>query len=296
VNAPASTNATQAAASSGGATFANTLRSEWIKLRTIRMNWVLFVLAVGLPLVICVLTAALGGAESGDFANGRETRFFGTTENLVGLVNGTAVITAMLLGVIGASSITGEFGFNTIRPTFAATPKRLRVLTAKGIITALSALVAQALVVLTCLGAMRAIIAARGLELRPFESYVSCDEFDTCEAITFSWWPPIIGILLFAVIVALLGYGIGLLIRNTPAAIAVLILWPLVVEGLIIGILSAAGVNRAERFLPYVSGFNLGAPTNEAGSIGRVGGGLYFAAVTFVVVALGALSTNRRDA
>ena len=36
--------------------------------------------------------------------------------------------------------------------------------------------------------------------------------------------------MLFAAIVSLLGYGLGLLMRDSPASVAVLILWPLVAE------------------------------------------------------------------
>jgi len=107
----------------------------------------------------------------------------------------------------------------------------------------------------------------------------------------------LIGIVVFAVIVSLLGFGIGMVIRNTPAAVAVLILWPLVVENIIMAILSAAGVNNPQKFLPYISGFGLGnpnAPTSE--SLSRVTGGLYFGAVTAAVATAGALITARRDA
>ena len=45
-------------------------------------------------------------------------------------------------------------------------------------------------------------------------------------------------------IVSLLGFGLGMMIRNTPAAVAVLILWPLVVENIVLAILSAAGVEQ----------------------------------------------------
>ncbi len=107
----------------------------------------------------------------------------------------------------------------------------------------------------------------------------------------------LIGIVVFAVIVSLLGFGLGMVIRNTPAAIAILILWPLVVENIIFAILSAAGVDHPQKFLPYISGFGLGnpdAPTSE--TLGRVAGGLYFAAVTAVVAVVGAVATSRRDA
>jgi ABC-2 type transport system permease protein len=249
----------------------NTIRSEWIKLRTVRMNFVLFVLAVAFPVVVSVLVAAL--ASINDLK----------VEDVVGLVTGSSVVTALLLGVVGAVSISAEFAHGTIRPTFAATPKRVRVLISKAVVIALFAAVAEALVVVFCYAVSSAIVSSRGAHLS------LSDQPEARSAL--------IGIVVFAVIVSLLGFGIGMVIRNTPAAVAVLILWPLVVENIIMAILSAAGVDNPQKFLPYISGFGLGnpnAPTSE--SLSRVAGGLYFGAVTAVVAMAGALITARRDA
>ena len=38
----------------------NTIRSEWIKLRTVRMNLVLFIIAVAFPVIVSILVASLG--------------------------------------------------------------------------------------------------------------------------------------------------------------------------------------------------------------------------------------------
>jgi len=249
----------------------NTIRSEWIKLRTVRMNFVLFILAVAFPVVVSVLVAALASIDDLKI------------HDVVGLVTGSSVVTALLLGVVGAVSISAEFAHGTIRPTFAATPKRMRVLISKAVVVALFAAIAEALVVVFCYAVSSAIVSSRGARLS------LSDQPEARSAL--------IGIVVFAVIVSLLGFGIGMVIRNTPAAVAVLILWPLVVENIIIAILSAAGVNNPQKFLPYISGFGLGnpnAPTSE--SLSRVNGGLYFGAVTAVVAMAGALITARRDA
>ena len=42
----------------------------------------------------------------------------------------------------------------------------------------------------------------------------------------------LIGVVLLAVGLTLLGYGLGLLIRNSAATICLLLLWPLIAEGL----------------------------------------------------------------
>lgn len=249
----------------------NTVRSEWIKLRTVRMNLVLFVIAVVFPVVVCILVASLG-----DITDLK-------VSDVAGLVTGTSVVTALLLGVVGAVSISAEFAHGTIRPTFAATPRRMRVLIAKAIVTAVFAAVAEALVVVFCYVVSSAIATSRGASLS------LSDEPEARAAL--------IGIVVFAVIVSLLGFGLGMVIRNTPAAVAVLILWPLVVENIIFLILSAAGVDDPQKFLPYVSGFGLGNPDAASpDGLGRVAGGVYFAVVTAVVAAAGAIITTRRDA
>jgi len=246
------------------------LRSEFIKLRTVRMNWVLVIIGVAFPVIVAVLTAAL--ADERDIG----------ADSLAEVVTGTSVITAMLLGVVGAATITGEFGFGTIRVTFAATPRRNVVIVAKAIATVLVALVVEAFVVVTAYGLSSMIASGRGAEV----------DFADVDA----GLAPFVGVVLFAAIVALLGYGLGLLIRNTPAAIAVLILWPLVAEGIIGGLLTVAGLDDAFRWMPYNAGIQMANPDSFDDGFGRVGNGLYFFAVSAAVTALGAWVTNRRDA
>lgn len=250
----------------------NTLRSEWIKLRTVRMNTVLTTLAVAFPLIVCVLTTSLQKAQDIN------------SEDLLGLITGTSVVSALLLGVIGASSITGEFGFGTIRPTFAATPRRSRVIVAKGLVVAAVALVVEAAIVFVAFVVCSGIASSR-------DRSVSLGDVPAGAA-------PIIGVIVFAGLVTMLGYGLGLLIRNTPASVAVLILWPLVVENIVFAILNAAGVDRAGRFLPYTSGFQMANPSQSSDSdfLGRIPAGLYFGGVTLAIVLIGAVLTTRRDA
>jgi ABC-2 type transport system permease protein len=107
-----------------------------------------------------------------------------------------------------------------------------------------------------------------------------------------------IGIVLFAAIVSLLGYALGLLVRSTPAAVSILILWPLLVENIVAAILIQAGVEHASKWMPYSAGITLGfiEAGQNADTLGRVAGGLYFLGVTSALVVAGAVLTQRRDA
>lgn len=250
----------------------DTLRSEWIKTVTIRMNWVLALAAFAFPVVITTATAAFSGGSS-DTLN---------AEDIFSLLTFTSVVTAILLGVIGATTITGEFAFNTIRPTFAATPQRTRVVAAKAIITVVIAMVVEALVIAASVGLSKVVAEARGKTL----DYSAVSNL----------WPPLIGLVVFAAIVSLLGLGLGLIIRSTPAAVAVLILWLLIVENIITLVLAGFGIDNAGKWMPYTAGFNLGNPNPGDASLGRVASGLYFGAVTMVIVLIGTAITRRRDA
>lgn len=251
----------------------NVLRSEWIKLRTVRMNHVLTGIAVAFPVIVVVLTTVFVNTD--DFS----------TRDLVGLVTGTSVITGLLLGVIGAAGITSEFGFGTIRPTFAATPRRWMVIVAKAVVTLVMALVVEAIVVVVAYGAGAAILGGRDATV----------DLSTAGAGALA---SLIGVVLFAAIVSLLGYGLGLLMRSTPAAVSVLILWPLLVENILTLLLGRIGLDHPQKWMPYSAGFSLGYPDAgvDADTLGRVMGGLYFFAVTVAITAIGAVLVQRRDA
>ena len=241
------------------------IRSEWIKVSTIRVTWVLTLAAIAFPLAITVLTAIF--AE--DPPDGSD---------LAGLVAGLTIVSAMLLGVVASLGITNEFSHGTIRPTFAAMPDRVRPLLAKPIVqVTLAVVVTAAIVVAGWLAGSALADEAQSLD-------------DDGAA------PALVGVVVLAVGLTLLGYGLGLLIRNSAATICLLLLWPLIAEGLVAGLLSAVGADGLLKFLPYSSGFNMAVTDPDPELFGRGAGGLYFFSWVIVIVVLGFISARRRDA
>jgi ABC-2 type transport system permease protein len=241
------------------------IRSEWIKVTTVTVTWVLAIIAVAFPLVVTILSTTLA-----------DTAWDG--EDLASLVSGLVIVTAMLLGVVATIAVTNEFGHNTIRPTFAAMPDRWRPLLAKPIV--------QVAITLLLTGATVAVCWVLGAAL-------SGDSPDLGDGTAL---PTLVGAVALAVELALLGYGLGLLIRNSPAAICILLLWPLIAEGLIAGLLSVVGADGAMRYLPYSAGFNMAVTDPDPDHFGRVGGGVYFFAWVIVIGVLGIVATRKRDA
>lgn len=251
----------------------NVLRSEWIKLRTVRMNWVLGTIAFAFPLVVTLLTAFFGG--DGDDANAR---------GLLDLLIGTTIVSTLLCGVIAAASISGEFGFGTIRPTFAASPRRFRVIVAKGLVAVISAMMLVAVVLLIGTGVGRPIAEGQGATI----------DFGSVPTAR----PALLGTVVLAGLMSLAGYGLGSLTRSTPAAISILVVWPLIAEGLIgalIGVIT--GWNNVAAWMPFAAGLRLVfLELNDFEGPSRIVAGLYFGGVAMLLAALGSLAVNRRDA
>jgi ABC-2 type transport system permease protein len=247
-----------------------TIRSEWIKLRTVRMNFVLVALAVVAPIVIPGLIAALGKVSDLD------------TRQMYDSVAGSSVLSALLWSVIGTTHITSEFAFNTIRPTFAATPRRAHVILAKVLVLAPATLVVQGAVTVVGLNLASSIANGRGANV----DYSTIDGFVVSAA----------GIAMFAALVTLFGLSIGLIVRSSPASVALVILWPLLVETLLTGILTAAGMHKVRRWMPYASGQRMWIADSADEMFGRLASGLYFAGFVALLLVIGTVLTQRRDA
>ena len=110
--------------------------------------------------------------------------------------------------------------------------------------------------------------------------------------------PAMVGVVVLTGLMALAGYGLGLFTRSTPVAVSVLIVWPLIAEGLVGGLLSVVtGNDNIGRWMPFQAGIRL-ALVDSLGDGGpsRLQSGFYFGAVALAIVAIGSWSVNRRDA
>jgi ABC-2 type transport system permease protein len=257
-----------------------TLRSEFIKFRTIAMNWVLGIIAMAFPLVVTLLTSWAQGDNS-DF----------TGRNLVEVLSGTSYVTVLLVMVMSASHITNEYGFGTIRPTFAATPQRRRVVAAKAIMLVVFSVVMQAVVLAVGLGLGKVLAEHRGATISFSASLYGGDNL----------FVPLAGTLVLTGCAALLGLGVGMLMRSTPLSITTLVLWPLLIEGLLSGLIVLVTHKvRAAFWLPFRAGLRMamvgGGLDFDGVGPSRVAAGVYFGLFSLAVALIGYVSVSRRDA
>jgi ABC-2 type transport system permease protein len=197
---------------------------------------------------------------------------------------GVAVFGVPVLMVLAAMTVTGEYRSGMIRTTFMATPNRTLVLVAKAVVAALfSAVYAAAMTI-------AAVIVGRLMAPPLIGSHLSFVDAHT--------WRLIGAITLYAMLTAVLGVGVAALLRHSAGAVAVLLLWPLLVEP-VLGNLPSIG-SEAGPYLPFANVFRFidvqwlfpayAMPWSEVGSL------LYFAIVVAVVYAAAIAVVNRRDA
>ena len=176
----------------GGYRFRHLVRMEWIKLRSLRSTWLTLALAV---------CASAGIA----LATGGNTTTGGTfvSYTLVGMLIGV-----LLTGVAGVLAMTSEYTSGTISATFAAAPRRLRVLTAKaGVIGAAALVTGEAAAFLS--------FFAGGMTLRHGITAPALSQPGVLRAIVLT------GASLS--LTAVFGLGLGAIIRHTAAAITVVV-------------------------------------------------------------------------
>jgi ABC-2 type transport system permease protein len=248
-----------------------TILSEWIKLRTILSLKILVIAGFLFPVVVVTLAATFGGVDTGP-EDGQEMAEF---------IMAMSVVTSMLLGVVTAIGLTSEYTHNTIRPTYAATPARPKVIVSKMLVSTAVALVAATVTVFVAWFSGSTIYNSRGGDTHLSD-------------------PKTVTVLVCAVILAGLvswfGFGMGLLIRNSPTTVSLVLLWPLLIEGLITVFLALLNWDGAAKYMPYQAAISASAGDPGTDQLGRPGGQILFAVVGLALIGIGTWLDGRRDA
>ena len=245
------------------------VRSEWLKLRTVRSNVVMIGVAILLPLIVMLLTTALMNTENAN-------------DNTVpNVVLGSGALSILLFGIVGVLCVTQEYSQGTIRLTLAATPSRARVFLSKVAVVVSLAAVSCTLILATATLGGRAILSSRGVEV-PLMATNASSAYGA--------------LIAMAVIVSLLGLGIGQFTRNPPSAVAILVLWPLLAEGLVGNLLAVVVGDGLRDWLPFGNGLAATFLDVESLQFGRWGAIGYFAGWSFVVALVAQRLFQRRDA
>jgi ABC-2 type transport system permease protein len=238
------------------------LLSELRKMRSTRTNLGLLVGMVALILLAVLL-------------NGLITK----KQELADLENQYAVLSAgtsaaLFAALIGVMAITSEFRHGTIRPTFVVTPHRSRVITAKVLASLLMGVVFGLAAIGLSFGIGYAILAGRDIPLALSTSDVLWLVLGT-PVLTAAW--------------AALGVGFGALVRNQVFAVIALIVWSMIIDNLLRGLVPSIG-----GYTPVgASAAIIADPTDYV--LSAAAGGLLLLGYVTAFVAAGAALVDRRD-
>jgi ABC-2 type transport system permease protein len=244
------------------------IRSEWIKLRSLRSTPAILVLAVvvGLLLSWILATFVKTDPDTHEIFTVAQTFIFSTW------------LTTVMTVIMGTLLFTSEVQHGTLAAVVAAQPARWVTVVAKAAVASCFGLV---------LGVAGMAAGLGGAVLGGLEAG------DTSGVATTALW----GLLLTAM-APLLGLGVGLIIRHSSAAISIVLVWAFVLENLIVAFTPA----NLTRFLPFSAAPGLlgvhevgSTPETVAVALSRVQDAFLFAGYSLAALALGAVLLYRRD-
>jgi ABC-2 type transport system permease protein len=258
-------------AARGGYGFRTVAAMEWRKLRTIRSTW--YIMALFAVSMIGLAMIALSHEGYAQMSAADRASFDPTHDCFIGLVLGQ-----LLLGVLGVLAITSEFSSGMIRATFAAVPSRPLVLAAKAAVLGTVTLAAGEIVAFAAFFAGQAALQAQA-------PHATLGQPGVLRAVLIAGAYP--------ALIALIGLGIGALIRHTAGAICTLVGVLFVLPLLFV---TPSLQNTAGNFLPHPMANSLTAvkPSPHMLPPGLIFGLLCAYAVA--ALAAGAWALARRDA
>jgi ABC-2 type transport system permease protein len=247
------------------------VRSELIKLRTVRMPAWLLAMAVALVVMLVFVTVPSGPGSDGELS-------LQDADVLARVVGVAASGSQVVLLVLGILAYTQELRFGTVTATFLVAPDRRRVLAAKGLALMLAGLVFAAVLLALAIVLGFVLIHVRGG--------------------TLSWsagfWPVLAGAVVAMALYGPIGVCVGALVHHQIAALVGTLLWLLVVEQFLIALVPAVG---RWTFGGATAGLlQLGrAATTHGTLLGAWSGGLLLGAYGATFAALAVLVGLRRD-
>lgn len=220
--------------------FAGLLHSEWIKLATLRSTWwsigIVAVLTVGIALLIAAAT------NVPDFP-------------AIQIVVSPIQFTMLLAGILGVISVTGEYSTGMIRSTLTAGPRRGAVLAAKAVVVGILMFVTSLVIFVVAAFAVSPVLAGKDMSIAwdsPSDSLL-----------------PLLAASLCMAVFALIGVGLGFVLRSGAGAIAatvgLLFVLPVVASIFPYGDPAWQWVRDLASYLPMSASQNVIMPQSEWG-------------------------------
>ena len=198
-----------------------TLRAEWIKLRSVRSTGWSLVTGIGLMLGLSALVCASSTTTGGSPGHPGDNDI--VRDSLSGVWVGQ--IPFVLLAVL---AIANEYSTGMIRTTFAANPRRWATVTSKWALVGALVLVTALLASAASFALGQSLLRGNGFNYQGGYDPVSLSDGPALRAV--------VGTALYLTALALLAFGIAAIVRGTATAISLvlgLVFVPLIAAGLL---------------------------------------------------------------
>ena len=187
------------------------LAAEWVKLRSVRSTYLILGIAVALGLGIGLLDVSSIVHNWPSLAPADRAAFDPVGDSFSGFQFGE-----LAFGALGVLAITTEYGTGMIRSSLIAVPSRRRLIAAKTIVLASSALLTCQLCAFGSFFLGQLILSRRSLDVTLGQQHV-------LRAVVCAG--------LYMTVVTMVGFGLGAVIRHTGGAITamtalVFLAWP----------------------------------------------------------------------
>lgn len=189
----------------GSLTFAGVLRSEWIKLRSLRSTvWSYgIVVAISLGMALLMSVSMVGGMNDG--ANLAQA----PADQQAALVVQSSVFGVyfgqLVAGVLGVLVISGEYSTGMIRSTLTAVPARTPALAAKAIVLFVATFLVGVVATLAAFVVTSVVFAGEDVSVSLTDPGV---------------FLPLLGAALYLALIAVFALAVGTIIRSSAGGIA----------------------------------------------------------------------------
>ncbi|GAA1033596.1 ABC transporter permease subunit [Virgisporangium ochraceum] len=247
--------------------------AEWTKFRSLRSVLVTVGLTVVLAVVFGVLISSGQARQYAELTAAERAAFDPTYVSLIGCFT----FAQLAIGALGVLSVTSEYATGTIRPSLAAVPRRGRLLAAKAVVLGAAAFVAANVAVFAAyLGGQPTL---SGMDA---PSSTLDDPHVLRAVLGAGWW---------LTAVALLGVGVGMLVRSTAGAFTVV-----VASTLLVPLVSGLLPEWFARWWPTTAGQQVLRVVRDPDALPPFAGIAWMYAAVAAVLLLGHLSLRLRDA
>jgi ABC-type transport system involved in multi-copper enzyme maturation permease subunit len=257
------------------ATFSHALRSERIKLTTVRSTWITLLVALAVGIGLGALISYLAGNHYASSGMAGRATWDPTAFSLDGIQ-----LAELAVAVLGVLVISSEYGTGMIRVSLAAVPRRSRFLAAKAVVFTAVVLVAGEVMAFAAFLLGQTLIGSSA----PHASFANPG---VLRAVT--------GAGVYLAVIGLLALAIGTLVRRTAAGISAVMALLFVFPGLF-GVLPSSWRNPLEEFWPTQAGTQIFILHPAAHTLAPWPGLAVLLLFTAAVMATASLALNRRDA